>query len=172
MADKKHTIWATGRRKTAIARVRLAPGDGTITINERTLENYFPRDTARMLVMQPLEVTETAGQYEIVVNVKGGGAAAPPPFTFTIISYCPAVSVTSRGCITSIRAVGRGKYVSRVRSLIVMLPVPGAIRTRAIAVLRLPVAQMVCFLSAICVLEPYALIACGFCALWGCSAPG
>ncbi len=76
MADKKHTIWATGRRKTAIARVRIVPGNGNITINDRTLETYFPRDTARMLVMQPLEVTETAGQYEIVVNVKGGGAAA------------------------------------------------------------------------------------------------
>ncbi len=76
MADKKHTIWATGRRKTAIARVRIAPGTGNITINDRTLETYFPRDTARMLVMQPLEVTETAGQYEIIVNVKGGGASA------------------------------------------------------------------------------------------------
>lgn len=76
MADKKQTIWATGRRKTAIARVRIAPGTGNITINERTLETYFPRDTARMLVMQPLEVTETAGQYEIIVNVKGGGASA------------------------------------------------------------------------------------------------
>ncbi len=76
MADKKQTIWATGRRKTAIARVRIAPGNGNITINDRTLETYFPRDTARMLVMQPLEVTETAGHYEIIVNVKGGGAAA------------------------------------------------------------------------------------------------
>jgi small subunit ribosomal protein S9 len=76
MADKKHTIWATGRRKTAVARVRLIPGAGTVTVNERTLEDYFPRDTARMLVMQPFEVTETRTQYDALVNVQGGGSAA------------------------------------------------------------------------------------------------
>ena len=48
MAEKKNIIWATGRRKTAVARIRLFPGAGTVTVNERALENYFPRDTARM----------------------------------------------------------------------------------------------------------------------------
>lgn len=76
MADKKQIIWATGRRKTAVARVRLAPGAGTVTVNERTLEDYFPRDTARMLIHQPFEVTETGGQYDATVNVQGGGSAA------------------------------------------------------------------------------------------------
>ena len=76
MADKKHTIWATGRRKTAVARVRLVPGAGTVTVNERTLEDYFPRDTARMRILEPFEVTETKGNYDAVVNVQGGGASA------------------------------------------------------------------------------------------------
>jgi small subunit ribosomal protein S9 len=76
MADKKNTIWTTGRRKTAIARVRLIPGTGTIVINERTLEDYFPRPTSRMRILEPFEVTETVGQYGALVSVEGGGIAA------------------------------------------------------------------------------------------------
>ena len=76
MADKKQIIWATGRRKTAVARVRLIPGSGTFTVNERTLENYFPRDTSRMRILEAFNVTETTGQYDALVNVRGGGAAA------------------------------------------------------------------------------------------------
>lgn len=65
-----------GKRKTAIARVFIRPraGEtGTIRVNGRSFEDYFPRPTARMLIMQPLELTSTAGQYDIVVNVCGGG---------------------------------------------------------------------------------------------------
>jgi small subunit ribosomal protein S9 len=76
MADKKHTIWATGRRKTAVARVRLIPGAGTITVNNRTLEDYFPRDTSRMRILEAFNITETTGQYDALVNVQGGGASA------------------------------------------------------------------------------------------------
>lgn len=76
MADKKNIIWATGRRKSAVASVRLAPGEGGITINERSLEEYFPRDTARMRILEPFEVTETKGQYDAIVMVKGGGSSA------------------------------------------------------------------------------------------------
>lgn len=76
MADKKQTIWATGKRKTAIARIRLLPGSGTVTINQRTLEDYFPRDTSRMRVLEPLELTETRSLYDILVKVAGGGVAA------------------------------------------------------------------------------------------------
>jgi small subunit ribosomal protein S9 len=76
MAEKKHIIWTTGRRKTAIARVRLLPGAGTITINDRTLEDYFPRDTSRMRILEPFELTETRGQYDIVAAVEGGGISA------------------------------------------------------------------------------------------------
>ena len=76
MAEKKHIIWATGRRKTAVARVRLFPGGGTILINQRSLEDYFPRDTSRMLILEPFEITETKGQFDLVVSVEGGGNAA------------------------------------------------------------------------------------------------
>jgi small subunit ribosomal protein S9 len=71
MAEKVFT--ATGRRKTSVARVFLRPGKGRITINHRTLEEYFGRETARMIVMQPFDLTQTAGSLDIDVNVTGGG---------------------------------------------------------------------------------------------------
>jgi small subunit ribosomal protein S9 len=76
MPEKKHTIWTTGKRKTAVARVRMLPGTGAITVNDRTLEDYFPRPTARMRIMEPFELTETKGQYDIVISVAGGGISA------------------------------------------------------------------------------------------------
>ena len=63
----------TGRRKTAVARVRLASGSGKITVNGRALENYFLVDTQRMHMMQPLVATDTASKYDVRVNVVGGG---------------------------------------------------------------------------------------------------
>jgi len=71
MADKVFT--ATGRRKTSVARVFLKQGKGKITINSRTLQEYFGRETARMIVMQPFDITQTAGSVDIDVNVTGGG---------------------------------------------------------------------------------------------------
>jgi small subunit ribosomal protein S9 len=71
MADKVFT--ATGRRKTSVARVFLKPGKGRITINNRTLQEYFGRETARMIVMQPFDITQTASIIDIDVNVTGGG---------------------------------------------------------------------------------------------------
>src|ERR1041385_4197628 len=62
----------TGRRKTSIARVRLSSGSGKITINGRTFENYFPTDSLRMVVTQPLTITGTADQFDARVNVPGG----------------------------------------------------------------------------------------------------
>jgi small subunit ribosomal protein S9 len=76
MAEKKNIIWTTGRRKTSVARVRMFAGSGTITINERTLEDYFPRPTSRMRILEPFEVTETTGQYDVLASVEGGGIAA------------------------------------------------------------------------------------------------
>ena len=64
----------TGRRKTAIARVRLAPGAGKITVNGRAFENYFPLDTQRASVSSPLTVTGTADKVDVRVNVVGGGS--------------------------------------------------------------------------------------------------
>ena len=63
----------TGRRKTAVARVRLATGSGKIVVNGRAFENYFLTETLRGVVLQPLAVTETAGRFDVQVNVKGGG---------------------------------------------------------------------------------------------------
>lgn len=63
----------TGRRKTAIARVRIVPGGGRITINGREVEQYFPRPTQQVVLRQPLEITGTAGRFDIIVLVEGGG---------------------------------------------------------------------------------------------------
>ena len=63
----------TGRRKKAIARVRLVPGTGKININKRDLEDYIKYETLRTAVREPLMITDTMGQYDVVVNVKGGG---------------------------------------------------------------------------------------------------
>ena len=71
MAEKVFT--ATGRRKTSVARVFLRPGKGKITINDKSLQDYFGRETARMIVLQPFDVTQTAGSSDIDVNVAGGG---------------------------------------------------------------------------------------------------
>jgi len=67
-------INAVGRRKTSVARVFLFPGAGTITINARPLEKYFEIDTLRSAAMKPLQVTQTAGKYDLRVSVNGGGA--------------------------------------------------------------------------------------------------
>jgi len=71
MAEK--TFYATGKRKSSIARVWLKPGEGKITVNDRELETYFPLDTSRVMIFQPLELTGTLGQFDISVNVQGGG---------------------------------------------------------------------------------------------------
>ncbi len=63
----------TGRRKTAVARVRLASGTGKITVNGRALENYFVVETQRTTALQPLTVTDTAAKFDVRVNVQGGG---------------------------------------------------------------------------------------------------
>jgi small subunit ribosomal protein S9 len=64
---------ATGRRKKSIARVRLVPGNGAITINKRDIDNYFGLETLKMTVRQPLVLTETLGRFDVLVSVIGGG---------------------------------------------------------------------------------------------------
>ncbi len=64
---------ATGRRKTSVARVRLIPGTGKIVINKRDIDDYFDYDTLKVIVREPLVVTDTLGKYDVVVNVHGGG---------------------------------------------------------------------------------------------------
>ncbi len=73
-SKKKIQYWGTGRRKKAVARVRLIPaGDGTIIINKKSLDEYFGLDTLKFIVRQPLELTETSAKYDVMVNVNGGG---------------------------------------------------------------------------------------------------
>ena len=72
MAEKPLTQ-TTGRRKEAVARVRLRPGTGTITINKRPLEDYFPSDTHRMIITEPLRLTTTEETYDVDATIDGGG---------------------------------------------------------------------------------------------------
>ena len=65
--------YGTGRRKTATARVRMKPGSGIITVNERALDEFFGRETGRMIVRQPLEVVQLMSKFDITVQVRGGG---------------------------------------------------------------------------------------------------
>ena len=71
---KKLQFWGTGRRKQAIARVRIIPGgNGTIVINDRALEDYFPQGTLQYIVKQPIALLNVESKYDIIVNVVGGG---------------------------------------------------------------------------------------------------
>ena len=72
--SKRVQFIGTGRRKSAVARVRLLEGgEGKIVINKRTIDEYFPLDTTKLIVNQPLELTNTKNKFDVVVNVKGGG---------------------------------------------------------------------------------------------------
>ena len=73
MADRREVHVAVGKRKTAIARVRMRSGEGKIVVNTRTLEDYFGRETSRMVFRQAFELTETSGSFDVFVNVSGGG---------------------------------------------------------------------------------------------------
>ncbi len=67
------SFYGTGKRKSSIARVWLKPGTGEITVNNKTLDAYFGRETSKMVVKQPLELTENVGKFDIYVTVRGGG---------------------------------------------------------------------------------------------------
>ena len=70
---EKNAFYSTGRRKQAVARVWMMPGTGEIAINKREIDDYFGRATSKMILRQPLELTETLGRYDIYINVSGGG---------------------------------------------------------------------------------------------------
>ena len=67
--------YGTGRRKTSTARVYLRPGGGEVKVNRKAFEAYFPNETLRMIIRQPLNLTETANKFDVLVNVAGGGPA-------------------------------------------------------------------------------------------------
>ena len=72
-ADKSAKYYGTGRRKKSIARVYFVPGKGEITINKRTIDDYFGLETLKVIVRQPLAATDTADKFNVIVTVKGGG---------------------------------------------------------------------------------------------------
>ena len=71
MADIQY--YGTGRRKTATARVYLRPGGGNVVVNRKEFDSYFPNETLRMIIRQPLNLTETGNKFDVLVNVAGGG---------------------------------------------------------------------------------------------------
>ena len=73
--EKENVYYATGKRKSAIARTWLTPGNGEISINNRPLEAYFPIETLRTELLAPFKLTNTAGSFDVKVSVKGGGIA-------------------------------------------------------------------------------------------------
>ena len=73
MPEKKEYFIAVGRRKESIARVRICSGTGAITVNKRAFDEYFPRETHRIVVMRPLEITSLVGKFDIFANINGGG---------------------------------------------------------------------------------------------------
>ena len=68
--------FATGKRKSAIARVRLMPGEGKYDVNQKSLDDYFTRETSKMIIKQPTELTETIGKFDICIKVHGGGMSS------------------------------------------------------------------------------------------------
>jgi small subunit ribosomal protein S9 len=72
--DKLGRSYGTGRRKSSVARVWIKPGKGNVSINGRTIDEYFPRPTHRTIMLQPFAETKTSGQYDIFCTVKGGGS--------------------------------------------------------------------------------------------------
>ena len=73
MVNPKSFVWGTGRRKSAVARVRIAPGEGRFVVNHKEWRDYFPTRAARVAAAQPLKVTETESTWDVFVNVTGGG---------------------------------------------------------------------------------------------------
>jgi len=116
MAATKY--YATGRRKTSIARVWLIPGTGKITINKSDIDTYFKRPTAKMVIMQPFNITETNGKFDMMINVTGGGSSGQAGairhgISRALLEYNPDLRITLKraGMLTrDARTVERKKY--------------------------------------------------------------
>ena len=117
MALERQHHYGTGRRKTAVARVFIRPGKGAITVNGRPVDEFFSRETGRMVVRQPLELTKTTATFDIIVNVDGGGesgqaGAVRHGITRALIQYDAALkpALKKAGLVTrDARAVERKK---------------------------------------------------------------
>ena len=109
---------STGRRKEAVARVRVVPGNGNITINDRTMDEYFGRETAKMILVEPLKLVDQMGKLDVAVNVHGGGlsgqaGAIRHGITRALCEYNPEFRpvLKKAGFVTrDARAVERKKY--------------------------------------------------------------
>ena len=116
--DAQGRAYATGRRKDAVARVWVKPGTGKITINGRDQEVYFARPTLRLIINQPFDITDRAGQYDVVATVKGGGlsgqaGAVKHGISQALSKYEPALrsTIKAAGFLTrDSRVVERKKY--------------------------------------------------------------
>jgi small subunit ribosomal protein S9 len=114
-------IWGTGRRKTAVARVRIRPGTGKISINEREINDFFTKEEDRKVIFLPLEVTNTGGKMDIHVTTLGGGqtgqaGAIVMGLARALAKYDPSLEVALRnaGCLTrDSRMKERKKYGQR-----------------------------------------------------------
>ena len=110
--------YGTGRRKTSTARVYLRPGKGKITVNRQDLDLYFIRDSLKLMLRQPLELTNTANNFDILINVKGGGKSGQAGairlgIARALLEYNPALrpDLKKRGMLTrDSRMVERKKY--------------------------------------------------------------
>ena len=117
MALQRQHHYGTGRRKTAVARVFIRTGKGAITVNGRPVDEFFSRETGRMVVRQPLELTKTTANFDIIVNVDGGGesgqaGAVRHGITRALIQYDAALkpALKKAGLVTrDARAVERKK---------------------------------------------------------------
>jgi small subunit ribosomal protein S9 len=115
------SFYGTGKRKSSIARVWLKPGAGRIVVNNKTLDEYFGRETSKMVVRQPLELTENVGKFDIFVNVCGGGdsgqaGAIKPGITKALLEADPELraNLKKAGFITrDSRVKERKKYGRR-----------------------------------------------------------
>ena len=104
-SKKKVQFWGTGRRKKAVARVRLIPaGDGVITINNKTIDEYLCLDTLKFIVRQPLTLTETLAKYDVVVNVCGGGYTGQAGAIR--LGVARALLEAEEGCRATLKAAG------------------------------------------------------------------
>jgi len=110
--------YGTGRRKTAVARVYLRPGTGNVVVNKRTFDEYFPNRVLKMVIRQPLSITETGDKFDIYVNVAGGGpsgqaGAIRHGISRALLEYNPELRsrLKSAGFLTrDAREVERKKY--------------------------------------------------------------
>ena len=99
--EKSTTVqyYGTGRRKDSVARVYLRPGEGNIVVNKRPLDEYFGRDTLKMILRQPLEITDSLQKFDIIVNVHGGGLSG----------QAGAIKQGAAGAVCGLSADNRGR---------------------------------------------------------------